>query len=96
MTLVGGISTVIIKTADEFIGRGSTVLVKFAGGRPVEPTTAGPGVQLPVAGRPRQLAGGSSTRPKTPDSGRYASSDEEMVKAPACPCGDVGMACAMA
>ena len=39
----------MIKTADEFIGWGSTVLVKFAGGRPVEPTTAGPEVrQLPV------------------------------------------------
>ena len=36
------------KTADEFIGRGSTVLAKFAGGRPVEPNAAGPGVQLLV------------------------------------------------
>ena len=42
MTLLGEISTVVIKTADEFIGRGSTVLVKFASERPVE------GVQLPV------------------------------------------------
>ena len=48
MRLVGEISTVVIKTADEFIGRGSTVLVKFAGGRPVEPNAAGPGVQLPI------------------------------------------------
>ena len=44
----GRISTVVIKTADEFIGQGSTILVKFAGGRPVEPNAAGSGVQLPV------------------------------------------------
>ena len=37
MRLVGEIITVAIKTDDEFIGRGSTVLVKTAGGRPVEP-----------------------------------------------------------
>ena len=48
MRLVGKISTVVIKTADAFIGRASTVLVKFSGGRPVEPNAAGPGVQLPV------------------------------------------------
>ena len=29
MTLVGGESTVMIKSADDFSGRGSTVLVKF-------------------------------------------------------------------
>ena len=48
MRLVGEIITVAIKTDDEFIERGSTVLVKFAGVRPVEPNAAGPGVQLPV------------------------------------------------
>ena len=48
MRLGGRDYTVVIKTADEFIGRGSNVLVKFAGGRPVEPNAAGPGVQLPV------------------------------------------------
>ena len=48
MRLGGRDYTVAIKNADEFIGRGSTVLVKFAGGRPVEPNAAGPGVQLPI------------------------------------------------
>ena len=48
MRLGGRDYTIAIKTADEFIGRGSTVLVKFAGRRPVEPNAAGPGVQLPV------------------------------------------------
>ena len=48
MRLGGRDYTVAIKTADEFIGRGSTVLAKFAGGRLVEPNATGPGVQLPV------------------------------------------------
>ena len=48
MTLVDGESTVMIKSADDFSGRGSTVLVKFSGRRSVEPTAAEPGVEVPV------------------------------------------------
>ena len=77
MTLVGGISTVVIKTVDEVIGHWAGLdrsgqICRQVTGR-AYPYHRRTGSSTP--GRPRHLEGGSSAQPKTPDSGRNASSD---------------------